>query len=75
MYSVSIIIPIFNEEKTIIKLLKLIQRKIVNLNNFNFEIIIIDDCSTDSTKSLLEKTRIYIIFIIQIQKTQEKDFA
>ena len=39
MYSVSIIIPIFNEEKTIIKLLKLIQKKIINFKICSQEVL------------------------------------
>jgi len=44
----SIIIPAFNEEKTILKLLdKVIS---VDLGNIKKEIIIVNDCSTDKTK-------------------------
>jgi len=75
MYSVSIIIPVFNEEKTIIKLLKLIQEKIINLNNFIFEIIIIDDCSTDNTKSLLEKNKNLYNFYYSNKKNYGKGFC
>ena len=46
----SIIVPVYNEEITILKILKKInlQRK-----NINLEIIVSDDNSTDSTKKLL----------------------
>ena len=47
---VSIIIPCFNEEKTIEQIIiKVIENKI-----FPFEIIIIDDFSTDNTRQILE---------------------
>ena len=42
----SIIIPVFNEEKTI----KLILDKVLEQKEYNKEIIIIDDCSNDKTK-------------------------
>ena len=51
MISISIIIPVFNEEKTIIKILKKIDeiKKSVNL-----EIIIINDGSTDNSERLID---------------------
>lgn len=48
---ISIIIPAFNEEKTIIELLERVNRQ-ANEDN-ELEIIVIDDSSTDSTKELL----------------------
>jgi len=53
----SIIIPAYNEEPTILSILK----KIHNLKlNINKEIIIIDDCSSDQThKILLENQHLY----------------
>ena len=51
----SIIVPVFNEEKTIISILK--ELKKVNFKKFEKEIIVIDDGSTDNTKSLLENNK------------------
>tara|TARA_Y100000389_G_scaffold199921_1_gene239305 strand:- start:2463 stop:3152 length:690 start_codon:yes stop_codon:yes gene_type:complete len=47
---ISILIPCFNEKNTIAKVVD----KIINLKDLNLEIIIIDDCSSDGTKDLLE---------------------
>ncbi len=47
----SIIIPAFNEEKTILKLLDKVLS--VELKNIKKEIIIINDCSTDKTKEIV----------------------
>lgn len=50
----SIIIPVFNEEKTIEILLK----KIANVslpNSINKSILIVDDASTDKTKNIVEQ--------------------
>ena len=49
----SIIIPVFNEEKTIEKVLN----KILSLKipRFEKEIIVVDDSSSDSTKEIIEK--------------------
>jgi glycosyltransferase involved in cell wall biosynthesis len=49
----SIIIPVYNEEKTVIEVLEKIKKNTSNL--FKYEIIVIDDGSTDQSKNLLEK--------------------
>ena len=46
----SIVIPCFNEEKTISKIID----KIINKVNLDKEIIVVDDCSTDQTRSILQ---------------------
>lgn len=47
----SIIIPCFNEAQTIEEIVNRIKKTC----NYNHEIIIVDDCSTDGTKEILEK--------------------
>lgn len=53
----SIIIPVYNEKETILEILKKIE--MVNLNDLDFEkeIIIIDDCSTDGTREILDNLK------------------
>lgn len=51
----SIIIPIYNEEKTIIQVLEKIKKN--SLNVFKYEVIVIDDGSTDQSKKLLENNK------------------
>ena len=53
MTKLSIIIPCFNEEKTINKLIDKVKE--VNLENFTKEIIVINDGSTDNTLNILSK--------------------
>ena len=48
---ISIIIPVYNEEKYIKEILK----KINNVKNINKEIIVVIDKSTDNTKKILEE--------------------
>ena len=45
----SIIIPVFNEKNTILKIIQ----KIESLKDIDKEIIIVDDCSDDGTKEIL----------------------
>ena len=51
---ISVIIPCYNEEKTIIDLLKKVNTQ---KKNFDLEIIISDDGSKDKTIKLLEQNR------------------
>ena len=55
MIKLSIIIPAFNEENTIIKILEKVAD--VEIEGVNKEVIVIDDCSTDKTLNLLEKNK------------------
>ncbi len=48
---ISVIIPCFNEEKTIVEIINIVKKKI----NENDEIIVVDDCSTDKTLKLLKE--------------------
>ena len=51
----SIIVPVYNEEKTIIKILEKIKNNSSSL--FKYEVIVIDDGSTDQSKKLLENNK------------------
>ncbi len=52
--TLSIIIPVFNEEKTIEALLKKVN-KVKLPNGIDKEIIVVDDCSTDKTSEILSR--------------------
>ena len=51
----SIIVPVYNEEKTIIQILEKIKKNSPNL--FKYEVIVIEDGSTDQTRKLLESNK------------------
>lgn len=51
----SIIIPIYNEEKTLLKILEKIRK--VDLKNIKKEIIIVDDCSTDNSWNIIKNLK------------------
>ncbi len=57
----SIIIPVFNEEKTVLKILEKVVS--VKIKDFDKEIIIVDDGSFDETKSLVESFNVKDRFI------------
>ena len=59
----SIIIPVFNEEKTIIQILKKISKN--STDKVKYEIIVVDDGSTDQTKKLLDDNKnLYNILLV-----------
>ena len=49
---ISVIIPCYNEEQTILKVIKSVHE---SLNRYEYEIIIVDDGSTDNSKVILEE--------------------
>ena len=51
----SIIVPIYNEEKTIIGILEKIRSNSFNL--FKYEVIVVDDGSTDQSRKVLENNK------------------
>lgn len=53
---VSIVIPLFNEEESLPELLAWIER-VVNANQLSYEVILIDDGSTDGSWDVIEKLR------------------
>lgn len=72
MTTISIIIPCFNEENTIEKIIK----KVLEIKNYKLEIIIIDDSSYDKTISILkEKISSKVSRIIYNEKNFGKGYC
>ena len=68
----SLIIPCFNEEKNIDKLLSEIK---INLSNYKYEIIIIDDKSTDKSLAKLENSYLSNLKVIKNPKNMGQSFS
>ena len=56
-FKLSVIIPCYNEKKTIQAILKKIIESLNNYKIFDYEIIIVDDSSDDGTKELLNEIK------------------
>ena len=69
---VTVIIPVFNEEKTIIKILKKVNKQ---KKFFNLQIIISKDGSNDKTKDLLKKNKYLFDILINSKKNYGKGHA
>ena len=70
---ISIIIPAFNEEDTIIEILNSVNEQ--NNEDFELEIIVIDDNSTDLTRQLLEDNEVLYTKLIKLEKNLGKGGA
>tara|TARA_Y100000590_G_scaffold349047_1_gene400403 strand:+ start:10390 stop:11079 length:690 start_codon:yes stop_codon:yes gene_type:complete len=69
----SIIIPVYNEEKTIIQILEKIKK--VSSNLVKYEVVVINDGSTDQTNSLLDKNKHLYDKLINNQSNRGKGFS
>lgn len=67
----SIVIPAYNEEKIIAEAIQKIADYFNNLK-YDYELIIVDDCSSDRTKKQIEKKLSSKIFLIENQKNLGK---
>ncbi len=69
----SIIIPVFNEEKTIISVLNSIKKNLEN--KLKYEIVVINDGSTDGTGKLLEENKNLFNELIINETNQGKGYS
>ena len=66
MTKISIIIPAYNEQKTIIELLEKVMKQ--NIDSVKLQVIVVDDGSKDNTVALLEsRPELYSKLVIQAQ--------
>ena len=69
----SIIIPVYNEENTICNILEKISKS--KIENFDFEIIIINDGSTDNSYKIIQDNKNLFHQLINLKKNNGKGFA
>jgi glycosyltransferase involved in cell wall biosynthesis len=70
---ISIIIAAYNEEKTIIEILKRINK--TKKNNYEYEIIVINDGSTDNSLKLLQENSNLYNKLLNLKNNKGKGFA
>jgi len=75
MVKISILIPAYNEEGTIIQLLESVQQEIGKIKSASFEVIVINDCSQDNTLSLLKENDNLYNHLVSLENNQGKGGA
>jgi glycosyltransferase involved in cell wall biosynthesis len=73
MIKVTILVPAYNEEKTIIQILECVNQQVVP--GVSFEILVVDDGSKDSTVALLEKNPKLYTRLVKMPKNGGKGAA
>lgn len=71
---ISVIVPAYNQEKTIVKDIKQIERSL-KLLGYHFEIIVVDDGSRDNTYLKAKKVQSAHVRILSYEKNQGKGHA
>lgn len=75
MYSLSIIVPAYNEEKTIIKVLENVRNTKFDSAKVKYEVIVINDGSQDKTLHLLENNKNLYDVLINNLKNMGKGYS
>jgi len=73
MATVSVLIPAYNEEATIIELLGCVARQ--RIEGVKFEVVVVDDGSSDGTLRLLEENPRLYDRLVKISKNSGKGAA
>ncbi|WYD81702.1 MAG: glycosyltransferase family 2 protein [Candidatus Electrothrix gigas] len=72
---ISILIPVYNEETTVIPLLQSVRQETKKIKDVAFEIIVIDDCSQDDSNKRLRENKPLYDSLISLEKNQGKGGA
>jgi glycosyltransferase involved in cell wall biosynthesis len=76
MIKIIIIIPVYNEEKTLLTVLEKIF-SLTFLQKFDFQVVCVNDASTDKSKDILDafKLRYKNVYVIHQEKNKGKGYA
>ena len=75
MINITILIPAYNEEATIIPLLKSVQKETSKIKTVSFEIVVIDDFSQDNTNQLLRENETLYNSLVSLENNHGKGGA
>lgn len=68
----SLVVPVYNEEENI----PLLTERISNaLSDFTFELIYVDDCSTDATRKAIKKMNNPKVVLVELKKNYGQSLA
>ena len=73
MVTISILIPAYNEERTIKQVLKTVSQQ--QIPNVEFEVVVVNDGSTDNTLKVLNENNKLLTKIITYEKNRGKGYA
>ena len=68
----SLVVPVFNEEENIPLLT---ERICTVLNRYTYELIFIDDCSTDNTREAVKKMNNPKVVLVELKKNYGQSLA
>ncbi|MCM5664167.1 glycosyltransferase family 2 protein [Galbibacter mesophilus] len=71
-YYISLVIPVYNEEENVTPLVKQIDEALVG---FSYQIILIDDFSTDNTRATIKGIQHSNLFLIELKKNYGQSLA
>ena len=69
----SVLVPVYNEEKTVLKVLKRLNQ--TRVENIEYEIIVINDGSTDNTQNVLENNKNLFSILINNKTNSGKGYS
>ena len=73
MLTLSVIIPVYNEEKTILDILKKLSE--IKKTGYSFQVVVVNDGSTDSSEKILNDNKNLIDKLITNEKNKGKGYS
>jgi glycosyltransferase involved in cell wall biosynthesis len=72
---ISIVIPMYNEEKTVLSIIERVKKAPLYAPDAQRELIVVDDCSSDGTAALLRSLADPVVTVITHERNQGKGAA